>query len=67
VAKARGKQSTSKGGQYQGKYIATKSFNARKVIAFGNDPIKVRKKAIENGAESPVVVYVPKSTTIYIF
>ncbi len=67
VAKTKGGQSTSTGGQYQGKYIATKTFNARKVIASGNNPMKVRKEAIKNGAKSPVVVYVPKSSTIYIF
>jgi hypothetical protein len=53
--------------KFQGKYVATASFNQCKVIASGKDPMKVRQKAIENGAKSPVVVYVPKSTMIYIF
>jgi hypothetical protein len=67
MAKANNSCSVPRGEKYQGKYVATKSFNHGKVIASGNDPIKVRQRAIENGAKSPVVVYVPKSTMIYIF
>jgi hypothetical protein len=53
--------------QYQGKYVATASFNQSKVIASGKDPMKVRKQAVDSGAKSPVVVFVPKSTMFYIF
>jgi hypothetical protein len=53
--------------KYQGKYVATASFNQCKVIASGKDPMVVRQQAVESGAKSPVVVYVPKSSMIYIF
>jgi len=67
MAKANNNCAVSAGENYQGKYIATKSFNHSKIIASGKDPIKVRQEAIESGSKSPVVVYVPESTMIYIF
>lgn len=53
--------------KYQGKYVATATFNESKVLSSGKDPIEVRQKAVEKGVKSPVVVYVPKSTMTYIF
>jgi hypothetical protein len=67
VAKANNNCAVSTNEKYQGKYVATKSFNNNKIIASGKDPIKVRQEAIKSGAKSPVVVYVPESTMIYIF
>lgn len=55
------------GKKYQGKYVATESFNTRKVIASGKDPVVVRQKAIDSGVESPVVMYIPKATMFYVF
>lgn len=67
MAKANNNCAVPTGKKYEGKYVATKSFNTRKVIASGKDPIKVRQEAIESGVKSPVVVYVPESTMFYIF
>jgi len=53
--------------KYQGKYVATATFNECKVLSSGKDPAQVRQKAIDKGIKSPVVVYVPKSTMTYIF
>jgi hypothetical protein len=67
MAKANNSCAVPTGKKYEGKYVATKSFNTRKVIASGKDPIKVRQKAVDSGAKSPVVMYIPTSTMFYIF
>lgn len=53
--------------KYQGKYVATATFNERKVLSSGKDPVQVRQKAIDKGVKSPVIVYIPEPTTVYIF
>ena len=52
---------------YAGKYVATNSFNDRKVVASGKDPCAVRQKAIKKGHISPVVFFVPCKNTIHIY
>ena len=52
--------------RYRGKFVATSSFNDKKVIASGVDPEKVIKKA-EKQCASPVVFFVPKKNTVHIY
>jgi len=52
--------------KYRGKFVATSSFNDKKVIAFGIDPQKVAEKA-EKKCDSPVVFFVPKKDTVHIY
>lgn len=53
--------------KYGGKYIATKSFTDTKVIASGDNPIKVYNKAVKKGIKEPVMDYVLKEGVTYIF
>ena len=53
--------------QYQGKYVATRSFKNKKVICSGKDPLKVYNKAIKIGASNPVVTFIPKKGMIFIY
>ena len=49
-----------------GKYVATRSFNDKKVIASGKDPEKVIAKA-EKICKSPVIFFVPRKNAIHIY
>jgi hypothetical protein len=53
--------------KYAGKYVATASFNDKKVIASGKDASKVRKQAIDKGYKSPVMLFIPRKNTIHIY
>ncbi len=52
--------------KYSGKYVATKTFEDKDVISFGDDPVKVFNEAKKTGDEDPVVFYVPEKDTVYI-
>ena len=52
---------------YAGKFIARESFNTMTVVAYGNDPAKVRIRAVQKGYHSPVVVYVPDKKMYNIY
>jgi hypothetical protein len=54
------------GQKYRGKFVATRSFNDKKVIASGTDPQKVIACA-ERKCDSPVVFFVPKKNAIHIY
>ena len=47
--------------KYKGKFVATRGLVENKVICHGKDPREVRKKAIENGVEDPIVFYVDEA------
>ena len=57
----------SSGKKYAGKFVATRSFNDKKVIASGKNPSDVRKEAIDQGHKSPVVFFVPSKNAIHIY
>jgi len=52
--------------KYYGKYVAITSFNDKKVIAYGGDPIKVGKKAHKK-AKEPVIFFVPDPSVRQIY
>ena len=58
-------QSGSEG--YCGQYVAVESFTNRKVIAHGDDLVKVASEAKEKGADDPVVFYVPEKDVAQIY
>lgn len=53
--------------EYCGQYVAVKSFTNRKVIAHGDDLVKVTSEAKEKGAGDPVVFYVPEKDVAQIY
>jgi hypothetical protein len=55
------------GGKYAGKFVATRSFNHKAVVASGKDPGGVRQKAIDKGCKSPVVFFIPRKNAIHIY
>lgn len=53
--------------EYQGKYVALRSFSDNTVLSSGDKPEKVMDAARETGAEEPVIIYVPKRDMTYIY
>jgi hypothetical protein len=53
--------------RYKGNYIAFKSFNDRKVLAFGKNPANFLSKSRKKGVKTPVLVFVNKDDTAYIY
>ena len=52
---------------FGGQFVATFSFKDRKVVAYGFDRQKVIKEAKENGAERPVIIFVPPKDQLFCF
>jgi len=53
--------------KYSGKYVATRSFKNKKVIAWGADPLKVYERAKRLGVREPVLLYVPEKDEVLIY
>ena len=53
--------------QYDGKYVAKKSFQDKEVVCFGDNPKDVFESANEKGISDPVVFYVPKKGMVHIY
>jgi len=53
--------------KYIGKYVAIVSFNDRKIIASGKDPITVCEKAEQKGFADPLIIYVQPHDVVNIY
>lgn len=53
--------------KYSGKHVAMKSFEDNTIVASGKNPGKVYVAAQKKGVDNPVMVFVPKKDTTYIF
>lgn len=52
---------------YAGKYVALKSRKEEDVVSSGDDPKKVFDEAKQKGIQNPVIIFVPKSDSVYIY
>lgn len=52
--------------KYHGKFVATASFNDKKVIAYGKNPYRVYKTAEKRGYKNSVCFFVPDPKKLYI-
>ena len=55
------------GHQYEGKYVALKSFSDNTVVAYGEAPVDALKEAEKKGITDPVVVFVPQSNMTHVY
>ena len=55
------------GKEYQGKYVAFGGIGSSKIIASGRSVNSVTQRARKQGVEVPVIVFVPKDDTSYIY
>ena len=56
-----------KSNNFNGKYVAMKTFSDHTVVADGETPQEAYKKAIEKGCQSPVVTFVPIKDMVQIY
>ena len=53
--------------KYQGKYIAYRSLNERKILASSSDAGRAMASARKKGVSEPVVVFVPNCEVGYMY
>ena len=53
--------------EYNGRYVALRTFEDHTVIGVGDDPESALKDAKANGVEEPVLVYVTEKDTVHIY
>lgn len=54
-------------GEYEGQYVALKSFQDNTVVAFGLEPIDVLKSAEIKGFSDPVIMFIPQSNMTHVY
>jgi hypothetical protein len=53
--------------KYGGKYVATRSFQDKDVVASGDTPVAVRDEAAKKGYLSPVIFFVPQPGAVSVY
>lgn len=53
--------------KYAGKYVALKSFSDNDVVASGDEPSLVLEQAIQNGVDSPVLMFIPENNIAQVY
>jgi hypothetical protein len=53
--------------KYTGQYVAVKSINDTKVIASGRSMKIALKKAVKNGVDKPLLIYIPEKNAVHIY
>ena len=53
--------------QYEGQYVALKSFQDNTVVASGAEPIDALSGAEKKGFSDPVLVFVPQSNMTHVY
>ncbi|MDI6777046.1 MAG: DUF5678 domain-containing protein [Syntrophales bacterium] len=53
--------------EYNGRYVAMKSFDDSTVVGVGDDPEKALKDAEVKGFKDPVVLYIPEEDVVHIY
>ena len=53
--------------RYEGKHVVLESFNSRKVVASGSDPVVAISKAREKGYDEAVLVFIPEKDAVFVY
>ena len=53
--------------EYNGRYVAMKSFEDHTIVGVGDDPETVLKEALSKGYNDPVLLYVPEKDVVHIY
>lgn len=53
--------------QFNGRYVAMKSFDDNTIVGVGDDPEKALKDAESKGYKNPVLMFVPEKDTVHIY
>ena len=53
--------------EFNGRYVAMKSFEDNAIIGVGDDPEKALKEAEAKGFKNPVLLYIPEKDLVHIY
>ena len=53
--------------EFNGRYVAMKSFEDNAIVGVGDDPEKALKEAEAKGFKNPVLLYIPEKDLIHIY
>lgn len=53
--------------QYNGRYVAMKSFSDHAVVGDGETPQEAHEKAVKNGYMDPVMTFIPTKGMVQIY
>ena len=53
--------------EYDGRYVAMKSFDDHTIVGVGDDPEAALNDAISKGYKNPVLLYVPEKEVVHIY
>lgn len=53
--------------EFNGRYVATKSFDDPTIVGVGNDPEKALNDAEAKGFKNPVLLYIPEKDIVSIY
>jgi hypothetical protein len=56
-----------KSDQYNGQYVAMKSFEDNTIVGSGEDPETALKEAASKGFKDPVLVFIPEKEMVHIY
>ncbi len=53
--------------EYNGRYVAMKSFDDHTIVGVGDDPESALKNAKSKGYKEPVLLYIPEKELVHIY
>ena len=53
--------------EFNGRYVAMKSFEDNTIVGVGNDPAQALKDAEVKGFWNPVLLYIPEKDIVHIY
>ena len=53
--------------EFNGRYVAMKSFEGNAIVGVGDDPEKALKEAEAKGFKNPVLLYIPEKDLVHIY
>ena len=53
--------------EFNGRYVAMKSFDDNSIVGVGDDPEKALNDAKAKGFKTPVLLYIPEEKVVHIY
>jgi len=53
--------------EFNGRYVAMKSFDDNTIVGVGDDPAKALREAEEKGFKDPILLYIPEKDLVHIY
>lgn len=53
--------------EFNGRYVAMKSFDDNTIVGVGDDPEKALNEAEAKGFKNPILLYIPEKDIVHIY